>query len=169
MKDGTHRFKYQTPKTRDSARTIPMLTDVAKALRQQWRNQARLRLFMGDDWRPLDGFEHLVFPNFHGRPYQNGEIRNLFIKLVKEINADEKALAAKERREPVLMENFSPHALRHSFATRCFEANLPPKTVQAFLGHASVELTMNLYTHVTQEKLETDMQKLEGLYEAINY
>lgn len=168
MKDGKHRFKYQTPKTRDSARTIPMLADVATALRHQWRNQSRLRLFVGAEWEPLEGFEHLVFPNFNGRPYQNGEIRGFFFKLVKEINADEQALAAREGREPVLMEHFSPHSLRHSFATRCFEADLPPKTVQAFLGHASVQLTMDLYTHVAEDKKKADMQKLEVLYKTIN-
>jgi integrase len=61
------------------------------------------------------------------------------------------------------MEHINPHALRHTFATRCFEADIPPKTVQMLLGHANLEITMNLYVHVTDQKKVEDMQKLDKL------
>jgi len=40
------------------------------------------------------------------------------------------------------------HALRHSYATRLFEAGVPPKTVQALMGHYDISITMDIYTHV---------------------
>ena len=162
-------FKYQTPKTKNSLRTIPMLSDVKKALRQQSLNQKRLRLYMGSEWQPLKGFEDTVFTSFKGKPRQESDIRNFLINIVAEINADEKALAEKENREPVIMGHIHPHALRHTFATRCFERDIPPKTVQHLLGHATVQMTMDLYTHITEQKKQSDMQKLEGLFSAINY
>ena len=67
------------------------------------------------------------------------------------------------------MEHVYPHALRHTFATRCFERDMPPKTVQHILGHATVQMTMDLYTHITEPKKKADMQKLEGLFSAVNY
>lgn len=53
IKDNVHRFKFQTPKSRASVRTIPMLPEVEKALRHQRTAQMRLRLFVGADWEPL--------------------------------------------------------------------------------------------------------------------
>lgn len=53
------------------------------------------------------------------------------------------------------------HGLRHSFATRCIEADMNPKTLQYILGHTRIELTMNLYVHVTQETVEEEMTKLD--------
>ena len=60
-----------------------------------------------------------------------------------------------------LMEKFSGHCFRHTFATRCFEAGIQPKTVQAYLGHATLQMTMDLYTSVMDKKKTDDMQLLE--------
>lgn len=61
-------------------------------------------------------------------------------------------------------ENFkplTPHMLRHTFATRCIERGMNPKTVQVILGHSSVNITMNLYCHVTEDTLIFEMSKFE--------
>lgn len=169
IKTGKYMFKYQSPKSRDSMRTIPMLSDVATALKHQRTYQKRIHLYMGCEWKPIQGFEDIIFTSYKGRPHQECDIRNFLINIVAEINSDEKILAEKENREPIIMEHIHPHALRHTFATRCFEHDMPPKTVQSFLGHATVQLTMDLYTHISEEKKHTDMQKLEGLFNVSNY
>ena len=53
-----------------------------------------------------------------------------------------------------MMTYFTGHTFRHTFATRCFEAGIPPKVVQKYLGHATLQMTMDLYTHVTEEKAQ---------------
>ena len=60
---------------------------------------------------------------------------------------------------------FTPHTLRHTFATRCFENGMRPKALQEILGHNSLELTMGLYAHVTEEMKRQEMEKvtLSGL------
>jgi len=166
LKTDKYVFKFQTPKTKNSLRTIPMLSDVKRALKHQKICQNRLRLYMGNEWQPLKGFEDIVFTSLKGRPYQECDIRHFLINIVAEINADEQALAEKENREPVIMEHVHPHALRHTFATRCFERDIPPKTVQHLLGHASARMTLDLYTHVSEQKKLEDMKKLEGLFSA---
>lgn len=60
-----------------------------------------------------------------------------------------------------------PHAFRHTFATRCFEAGIDAKVVQGFLGHYSIAITLDLYTHVTDDKAKSEMDKLQNLYQAI--
>lgn len=55
---------------------------------------------------------------------------------------------------------FSGHTFRHTFATRCFEVGVEPKVVQDYLGHASLKMTMDLYTHVTESKSFHDIEKI---------
>ena len=46
----------------------------------------------------------------------------------------------------------TPHQLRHGYATLLFEAGLSPKDAQPLLGHATVEMTTDIYTHVTAKR-----------------
>ncbi len=56
------------------------------------------------------------------------------------------------------IEKFTAHALRATFATRCIEQGIAPRTLQELLGHADFSLTMNLYGHVTNDTLEDAMR-----------
>ena len=54
--------------------------------------------------------------------------------------------------DKVGIKRFSMHVLRHTFATRCIEAGMMPKTLQKILGHSSTGITMILYVHVTEDE-----------------
>ncbi len=58
------------------------------------------------------------------------------------------------------IEHFRFHALRHTFATRYIEAGGDCKTVSELLGHASVNLTLNLYVHPQLEQKRLCIDKL---------
>jgi integrase len=45
----------------------------------------------------------------------------------------------------------TPHVLRHTYATRCFEAGMDIKEVQRLMGHASADVTLEVYTHYCEE------------------
>ena len=51
---------------------------------------------------------------------------------------------------PKKFERVHPHALRHTFATRCFEKGMKPRTVQEIMGHANYNTTVS-YTHVLDD------------------
>ncbi len=53
----------------------------------------------------------------------------------------------------LVFEKITPHCFRHTFATRYLEAGVPLKTVSALLGHTQLQLTTDLYMHVTQDSL----------------
>ena len=65
-------------------------------------------------------------------------------------------------------EMFSCHCFRHTFATRCFEAGIKPKTVQSYLGHATLQMTMDLYTSVFPDYMSEEMNRLNDAYERLN-
>lgn len=52
------------------------------------------------------------------------------------------------------------HALRHTYATRCIEAGIDPKVVSELLGHSSVTITLNRYVHPTMELKKRSVEKL---------
>ena len=62
------------------------------------------------------------------------------------------------------IERISMHTLRHTFATRCIESGMKPKTLQKILGHANISMTMDLCVHVTEEEKEKEMRKFEQMY-----
>lgn len=56
------------------------------------------------------------------------------------------------------------HSLRHTFATRALEVGMDYKTLSEILGHSSVGITLDLYTHSLNEYKKKQMNKLEKIY-----
>ncbi|MDD4832879.1 MAG: tyrosine-type recombinase/integrase [Clostridia bacterium] len=54
--------------------------------------------------------------------------------------------------------------MRHTFAKRCIEAGVSLKTVQTWLGHTSIEMTANTYSHIQREFEKTETEKINILY-----
>lgn len=57
---------------------------------------------------------------------------------------------------------FSIHKLRHTFATRCIESGMKPKTLQKILGHSDVTITLNYYVHVGDDEIAREMEIFSG-------
>lgn len=163
---GKYCFKFQSPKTKSGIRTIPMQEDVYQALRRQ-KTQLKEMQIHATNWNHEPGFENLVFLNVTGRPRQGMDFRNDLDRIEKAINKERKKQAKEQGKEFEVIPHFHPHSLRHTFATRCFEAGIDAKTVQNYLGHASIAITMDLYTHVTEDKARAEMEKLNRLYQRI--
>ena len=51
-------------------------------------------------------------------------------------------------------QNVTPHVLRHTYATRCFEAGLDIKEVQYLMGHSDPSVTLGIYTHYCKKSRE---------------
>lgn len=133
---------YKGPvKTGESRRTIPMLPEIAKRLRDHKLEQAKLRMMLRDKWKPVKGLEHLVFTTMFGKPLMTLSVGRYINSTVNAVNREEEKRAKKEHREPELMETFCPHSMRHTFATRALERGIPPKVVQSYLGHSTIDVT----------------------------
>ncbi|MBQ8994502.1 MAG: site-specific integrase [Oscillospiraceae bacterium] len=60
---------------------------------------------------------------------------------------------------------FDRHSLRHTFASVLFEAGIPPKSAQEILGHAQLSTTMDIYTHISEEKQKKEFAALSSYFE----
>lgn len=156
---------YKGPvKTGESRRTIPMLPEIARRLRKHKIEQAKLRMMLGDKWEPVKGLEHLVFTTMFGKPLLTLSVGRYINSTVNALNREKEKKAAAEHRKPELMETFCPHAMRHTFATRALERGIPPKVVQSYLGHSTIDVTMNIYTHVTAELEREEIKKIANQF-----
>jgi len=124
-----------------------VFTRALEALKRQ-RIQKQKILFKGIETE--EQYRDLVFVTKNNRPTQQFIVQEAIGAIVNRI-----------RKEHPDYEMFSPHCLRHTFATRAIENGMQPKTLQKILGHGSLQMTMDLYCHVTEDTLFTEMMKME--------
>jgi len=122
-----YRVVTSTPKTASSVRPIDLDTATTAALRRHRVRQAEERLAAGEAWAGLD----LVFCREDGSPIHPQTATYWFQR------------AAAEAGLPVI----PLHGLRHSCASAALEAGVPAKLVQERLGHNSIRVTLDIYTH----------------------
>lgn len=151
-------YRKDVPKTRTSERDIPMLDEVALTLKRQKKEQAELKISLGDKWKPEKGLEHLVFTSgYHrigfGVPVSNAALNTDMNKIVQQI-----------RQKQENFPDITPHTLRHTFATRGLENGIQPKVMQELLGHTSITMTLDIYSHVLPDTKATETQKIANMF-----
>ena len=137
-------WRIGEPKTKNSIRNVPLTQEAIDILKKQKKKLKSLKV------RPLE-FKDSVFLCRDGTPTKNSAYdAKLFYYCDK-----------------AGIERFSMHVLRHTFATRCIEAGMKPKTLQMILGHSNIGITMNLYVHVTDEEKEKEVQGIEKMLKIV--
>ena len=144
-------FHIGPPKTESSVRTVPMSEVCEKALREQ----IRLKRLLSEKYIQNNEFQNLLFVTKFNTPICSVVLNDAIKRIVNEINL--------QRDEIELFPSFSAHTFRHTFATRCIEAGILPKTVQGYLGHATLQMTMDLYVHITEEFKQKELEKLNSV------
>lgn len=130
-------WRLDTPKTISGIRTVPLNDEAIQILNDRKMINAQMQIVQ-IEWAKQ------VFIGSNGKPIPYVMYDTALKKLAKKIG----------------LRKLSPHLLRHTFATRCIEAGMPPKTLQSILGHSKLEVTMNLYVTVTDESKVSEMNKI---------
>ena len=139
-------FAFCEPKTKKSRRTIPLPKSIVPKLKKHRKEQLERRLKLGEAWNNYD----LVFTSEIGTPLN---ARNLyqrhFVKILESAKLHE--------------QNFVLYSLRHSCATLLLSAGENPKVVAERLGHTSVKMTLDTYSHVLPDMQESATDRLEAM------
>lgn len=128
------------PKTAAGRRTVAVHPKIAEALRQHRTRQHRERLLVGPAWAETD----LVFPTSIGTILHPRNLVRDFKAAVERAGVPEIRL----------------HDLRHTAATLALTAGAHPKQVQEMLGHARVAITLDVYSHVTEQMHDEAAEKI---------
>ncbi len=150
-------FYFGEPKTKKSKRKIPLTNEAVSILNNQKVMQNKLKM-KSKNWN--SDWNGLVFTTINGNPVGSSTFRTMMIRIVNNINFDRQCNAESKTYEE--FQHCYMHSLRHTFATRCIENGVQPKTLQKILGHSSLSTTMDLYVHVTDEQIFSEMDKMNG-------
>ena len=150
-------MNLSAPKTVAGYREIPMLDAVRDALLEEKRRQESLGLKNGINYGEYTGFVWRTKKNTLPIP---GTIRAMLKTAKEKYNAQELEKAKEEGRPPRLIEQFSPHKLRHTFCTRLCENETNLAIIQDIMGHADIKTTMEVYNDVTAKSKLESIKKL---------
>ena len=149
-------LRISKPKTEAGIRTIPMLDIVKDAFEMLYEEQ----LENGFNESEIDGMSGFIFCNRFGTVPNPQTVNHTIKRIANSYNADEVARAKKERRDPIILPNFSCHHLRHTFCTRLCENETNLKVIQSIMGHRNIETTMDIYAEATEEKKQESFENL---------
>ena len=153
-----YKFHWATPKTAAGIRTIPMSDMVYHAFEAQKRQNFLLGIPRNVE---VEGRSDYIFVSKNGRPLMPSAVNNAIYNLVAAYNRRETALAEAEGREAELIPDISSHNMRHTGCTRMAERNLNVKVVQYVMGHSNSGVTMDVYTHITEQaQVEKEIAKM---------
>ena len=138
------RWRIGEPKSKSGNRDIPLTNEAVSILESQREKMMNLKRISMD-------FSDFVFLNQDGEPVTR--------------SCYNKELSVLAKRAGI--KTFSAHTLRHTFATRCIEAGMKPKTLQTILGHADIGTTMNMYVHITEEERSKEICLIEDALKVI--
>jgi integrase len=126
-------------------RRVRLTRRAVTALKDHRKRQVEERMRLTGLWRD----KGLVFPNETGSPFNPSNLRNRSFKCIK-------ARAG-------AWEDLRFHDLRHTCATLLLSKGVNAKVVSEMLGHASITITLNTYSHVLPDMQDSAVDAMESV------
>jgi integrase len=134
---------FRAPKTAKGRRMVSLSPSTALVLREHREKQEATRAMLGIP--PKD--DDLLFSDLNGKPLLPDTITHAWIKLVRRTG----------------LAGIRLHDARHSHASLMLKAGTHPKIVQERLGHASIQITLDTYSHVAPGLQEAAATRFDEL------
>ncbi len=136
-------YLEDTPKTKTSMRDIPLTTEILDILERQ-KNYWDFEIVRLDRY---------LFCNENGDPLSRERVQGEIDRTIKRI-----------REAGYDFPRITSHVFRHTFATRAIEAGMAPQVLKTILGHSSLAMTMDLYSHVLPDVKAEEMKKIANVF-----
>ncbi|WP_242959771.1 tyrosine-type recombinase/integrase [Flavonifractor sp. An306] len=130
-------------KTESSKRTIVITAGLVAILAEHKEEMKKRAAALGLEWSE----DSLVFWNTRNKIVQYGNLKESLNKIYRKAG----------------IEGATMHTLRHTYATRCFEAGVELKAIADQLGHASPKTSYELYIHLFEDTKAREIDKLAGI------
>ena len=137
-------LRFKAPKS-EKARAVTLPAFAVDELRRLRREQAEELLMLG----VRQTGDTLLCARADGEPMQPRSLTHEFTRLVARVKG---------------LPRVRFHDLRHTHATQLLLAGVHPKVASERLGHSTIAITLDLYSHVSATMQEDAAAKLDGLY-----
>lgn len=124
-------MRFDTPKSHRSTRTLSLPAFLVDALKRHRKSQNERRLMLGESWHEFD----LICERGDGQPLRPDTISKQFRTVARAADLD-----------------VTFHGLRHTHASLMLAAGADLKVTSSRLGHSSISITADLYTHVASDQ-----------------
>lgn len=133
-----------SPKSERGKRDIPMTKEVAEMFKRLLKKRITNNL------KTLDGYTDFVIVNCNGYPKSPRNFDANFSSLSDDFN----------RVSNLPYHRITPHVFRHTFCTNMQNLNMNPKVLQYVMGHARIDVTMNIYSHMNAQEAKMEFNKM---------
>lgn len=138
----------KTPKTPKSNRMIPILNPLIPYLQKAVEGKKS---------------SDFIFTGHDGNLYTKSAIQRLFKAFNRDYNRYINRFSTEDECETV---HFTMHQFRHTFCTIMHDAGVEARTAQEILGHSSINVTLGIYTHLSQYKKKINIDKMNAYIES---
>ncbi|ADK16294.1 site-specific integrase [Clostridium ljungdahlii] len=135
---------FKEPKTEESARSISAPQELLKLLKQHKKNQLELKV---RSYGEYENKHNLVCTRDNGQPLNTSSFSHAFGDFIKKVD----------------IPHIRFHDLRHTNATLMLLSGTAPKVASSRLGHSTIGITMDLYSHVLKDMNKEAADKLNDV------
>lgn len=138
-------YEVTETKTVSGKRDVPMTEDVADCFKNiiKSRKAPKTEPMIG-------GKTGFLFLDANGMPKVASHWEKYFRNILKKYNSS----------NSVQLPTITPHICRHTFCSQMARSGMNPKTLQYIMGHSSINVTLNVYTHIKFENAQEEMEKI---------
>lgn len=134
---------FRDTKTAKSRRMVALSPRTCLVLQEHRQKQAQDHLLFGNPLQESD----LVFSQFDGKPLLPDSVTHAFMILSRRIG----------------LKGIHLHSARHTHASLMLKQGVHPRVVQERLGHASIAITLDVYSHVMPGLQEAAARRFDDL------
>lgn len=136
IKDGESHLK-NSPKTNAGNRSIPLPAKLLSELQEYIAHTKNIYLFTMKS----------------GEPMTKSSFRRFWYNILDKMNvaAGGDEFSRSDTAIRLIAKDVTPHIFRHTYATNLYYAGIDVKTAQRLLGHSSIQVTLEIYTHLDAE------------------
>lgn len=145
---GDGRYIIKEPKTSHSRRNVLLPKSLVELFKVYRADQELLRIQLGVSLNADD----FVFIRHDGSPVNPSAVSLALTRIIKKAG----------------LKDIRIHDLRHTHATLMLMAGVHPKVVSERLGHASIGITLDIYSHVLPGLQEAAAEKFDRIFETEN-
>jgi len=138
------KITFRQPKTAKGRRTVALPPSAILLLKEHREKQALDHAMLGIPLKDDD----FVFCDLHGKPLLPNTVTHAWITLVRRTG----------------LKRIRLHDARHSHASIMLKQGIHPKIVQERLGHSSIQITLDTYSHVAPGLQEAAAKRFDEAF-----